>query len=448
MARDERSDARPRILAVDDEPQANKLVARSLRAMGHVETAASGDAAWKLAERNDFDLVISDQRMPGMSGVELLTRIARKNLETGRILITAYADIADTITAINEGRVHAYLGKPCDPEQLQATAASVLELVGRSRLAPQTLLGVSGAMRETMDRVRQVAPTRLPVLILGETGVGKELVARAVHDQSPRSGRPFVALNCGALPEALLESELFGFRKGAFTGADRDKPGLFETADGGTLFLDEIGDMPRSIQVKLLRTLETQEVRPLGGNATKRVDVRLVSATHRDLEAEVKEGDFREDLYYRINTMILQVVPLRARRVDIPILAQHFAEEFARGQRCNVTLRDDFLEALGRLDYPGNVRELRNRVERAIAMAGMDGAVTADHLDGAAARSFPRPEGGTLRALVDQVETQAIQEAMGRLGGNRTRVARELGLSRQGLRKKMVRLGLEDGPDR
>ena len=439
----------PRILVVDDERLGVDLLVRSLRGLGEVQTSNCGEEAWSRVEAIDFDLVISDQRMPGMTGVELLTRVARRTVETGRILLTAYADIAATIAAINEGRVHAYLSKPCSPEELRATVESVLELVGRSRCEPPALLGVSRAMREVMDRVKQVADTRLPVLVLGETGVGKELVARAVHDEAFRGERPFVAVNCGALPETLLESELFGFRKGAFTGADRDKRGLFESADGGTLFLDEIGDTSRGLQVKLLRTLETQEIRPLGGTEVRRVEVRLVSATHRDLEALVKEGDFREDLYYRINTVALHVPPLRARRVDIPILAQHFADEFGRTQRRTVVLRDDFLETLSRLDLPGNVRELRNRVERAIALAGFDGAVTAEHLDvdGQAAR-FVRPEGGSLRALVDRVEMEAIQEALHRCDGNRTRVARDLGLSRQGLRKKMVRLGLEDGPKR
>ena len=439
----------PRILVVDDERAGVDLLRRGLRGLGEVESAPSGDEGWDRLEASEFDLVISDQRMPGMTGVELLTRVARTRPHVGRILLTAYADISATIAAINEGRVHAYLSKPCSPEELRATAASVLELAGRARSAPAPLLGVSRSMCEVMDRVKQVAATHLPVLILGETGVGKELVAQAIHDAAFPGERPFVAVNCGALPEALLESELFGFRKGAFTGADRDKSGLFETASGGTLFLDEIGDTSKALQVKLLRTLETQEVRPLGSTEVRKVDVRLVSATHRDLETEVKEGDFREDLFYRINTVTLHVPPLRARRVDIPILARHFAEEFSASHGRSVSVRDDFLEALGRLELPGNVRELRNRVERAIALAGLDGVVTAEHLEMPEdARRFVRPEGGTLRALVDQVEMEAIQDALRRLGGNRTRVARELGLSRQGLRKKMVRLGLEDGPGR
>jgi DNA-binding NtrC family response regulator len=442
--------SRARILVVDDEPRAVELVARALRKLGQVECAPSGDEAWRLARRVDFDLVISDQRMPGMSGVELLTRIAKKSLHTGRILLTAYEELGSTIAAINQGRIHAYLSKPCPPAEIRETVRSVLELVQQYRTSSTPLLGTSRAMRELQERVGQAAPGRFPVLILGETGTGKELVARSLHDQSPRAARPFVAVNCGALPEALLESELFGHQQGAFTGAHRDKPGLFDLADGGTLFLDEIGDTSAAMQVRLLRVLEDQEVRSVGGSETRKIDVRLVSATHRDIEAMVKAGDFRQDLFYRINTITLQVPPLGARRDDIAALAQHFAQECAAMSGRQVTLEDGFLAALAQRDFPGNVRELRSVVERAIALAAPGSVARAQHLETGEERAAePQRAGGhTLRERVEALQVQTIRETLERFEGNRTRAADFLGLSRPGLTKMMRRLGLEESSHR
>jgi DNA-binding NtrC family response regulator len=312
------------------------------------------------------------------------------------------------------------------------------------RPAP-ALLGVSSAIREVIDQIRQIAPTHLPALILGETGTGKELVARAIHEQSPRSGSLFVAINCGALPDSLLESELFGHRKGSFTGADRDKRGLFEHASGGTILLDEIGDTSPALQMKLLRALENKEIRPLGDTRTIRVDVRVVSATHRNLEAAIEEGSFREDLYYRLNALTIYVPPLRRRRVDIPFLAQHFAEEFGGAHARRITLQEDFVESLAQRDFPGNVRELRNAVERAIALAAPGEPVTSEHLEPPPRDSVITPPelGGTLKDLVDRVESEAIQATLKHFGGNRRRTADALGLSRPGLRYKLRRLGLE-----
>ena len=317
----------------------------------------------------------------------------------------------------------------------------------QQRRAP-ALLGVSTAIREILEQVKQVAGSPIPVLIQGETGTGKELVARAIHEQSPRADGPFVAVNCGALPDSLLESELFGHRRGAFTGADRDKTGLFEVADGGTLFLDEIGDTSPALQMKLLRVLETKELRPVGDTRVCHVDVRLISATHRDLEAAIEEGSFRQDLFYRLNTVTLYVPPLRRRRVDIPFLAQHFAEELGAAQARRITLDEDFLEAISRRDFPGNVRELRNAVERAITLAAPDEPVSARDLPpvtSAGPKDAPAPW-CTLRERIERVEAEAIREAFERCAGNRRRMAEALGLSRPGLRYKMRRLGL-DAPD-
>jgi len=305
------------------------------------------------------------------------------------------------------------------------------------------LLGVSRAIREMSSHIKQISPSRIPVLILGETGTGKEVVARAVHRESGRRARPFVAINCGAFPEALLESELFGSERGAFTGATTDRPGVFEQADGGTLFLDEIGEMPLSMQVKLLRVLEDGEIRRLGATAVRKVDVRIISATHRDLEIDTEQGRFRQDLLFRLNTAQIRVPPLRRRAVDIPFLAQHFAEEFGAENARDITLSEDFITALCQHDYPGNVRELRNAVERAIAMAAPGEAIARAHLP-AELDTKPRwPQAGTLKERVTQLETSVIRETLARFDGNRTRSAEALGLSRVGLRQKLKRLGLD-----
>jgi two-component system response regulator HupR/HoxA len=284
------------------------------------------------------------------------------------------------------------------------------------------------------------------VLISGETGTGKELIARAIHRGSPRAARSFVAVNCAAFPDTLLESELFGAVRGAFTGADRTRQGLFEQAHGGTLFLDEIGDTSPAMQAKLLRALEEKTVRPLGSNRERAVDVRIVSATHHDLEAAAKRGEFRQDLLYRLNAATIYVPPLRRRRIDIPFLAQHFAEELGEAQARRITLGEDLLEALARHGFPGNVRELRNAVERAIALARPGEDVSAAHLRlGGGEQELERhlaAEPDTLRESVERLETRVIRDALQRFEGNRTRVAEALGLSRLGLRQKMRRLGL------
>ena len=306
----------------------------------------------------------------------------------------------------------------------------------------RAILGVSAAVRDLLVEVRRVASSTVPVLVSGETGTGKELVARAIHREGPRAQKPFVAVNCGALAESLLEAELFGYVKGAFTGADRDKPGLFEQADGGTLFLDEIGDTTPALQVKLLRAIEEGEIRRVGDTASRHVDVRILSATHRDLDVAVDDGTFRQDLLYRLNTFTLFVPPLRRRRTDIPFLAQHFAEEYGTANARSIVLAEDFLERLARHDFPGNVRELRNAVERAITMATPGEPVTAAHLPAGLSAGPRLLEIGTLKDRVQQVELHSIREALEQHEGNRTRAAEVLGLSRVGLRNKMRRLGL------
>ncbi len=404
-------------------------------------TAASIDVACAIA--------LLDTRRPE---TELEALAPLRDLAAGRALILLVAGPGDerarqALALLAPARVLAH---PVPAALLRFNVDSVLEASARGKGARDAhrpavaLLGVSAAIRELLDQIRRVAPTRSPVLVLGETGTGKELVARAVHAGSPRAARPFVAVNCGALPAALLESELFGHARGAFTGADRARRGLLEEAHEGTLFLDEIGDMPAELQVKLLRALETGEVRPLGSSGVRSVDVRIISATHRDLEAAIEAGEFRQDLYYRINTVSLYLPPLRRRRVDIPFLAQHFAETFGAANARRIVLDEAFIEAISRLDFPGNVRELRNNVERAIALAQPGERVGLEHLPPAPRRSTPPakppPAGTTLREAVDELERELIASALARHAGNRTRPAAELGLSRLGLRKKLERL--------
>ncbi|MDJ0850645.1 MAG: sigma-54 dependent transcriptional regulator [Myxococcota bacterium] len=327
---------------------------------------------------------------------------------------------------------------------LERVAPSGTGQTARDQHRPaRALLGVSSAIRKVTEEIALVAPSRVPVLILGETGTGKELVARAIHEQSPRAERAFVAVNCGAIPESLLETELFGHCRGAFTGSISDRKGLFEKADGGTLFLDEIAEMSPALQVKLLRVLETGEVRPIGSNESVTVDVRIVSATHRDLEAGIEDGSFRQDLFYRLNTLTCSVPPLRRRRVDIPFLAQHFAEEFGRENATRISLGEDFLDSLSKRDFPGNVRELRNAVERAIALATPGKTLTAEDLPTAAHDRPALYAMGTLRDQVAQIEIQVIRDALDRFDGNKTRAAEAIGISRLALRNKMRRLGLE-----
>jgi len=376
-----------------------------------------------------------------------------RELPAGRalVLLAADGDEERLQRAIEALRPQAVLGADAPGAALRLALRNALpgENPGSGarhnhRRAP-ALLGVSQAIRDLMEEVRRLAASNIGVLILGETGTGKELVARAIHEQSRRASRPFVAVNCGALPDTLLESELFGHVRGAFTSADRDKRGLLEEAEGGTLLLDEIGDTSPAFQTKLLRALEAREIRPVGGTQVRKIDVRVLSATHRDLDRMVTDGGFRQDLLYRLNTATLYVPPLRRRRVDIPFLAQHFAEEFGDEHARKILLDEAFLDGLARQDFPGNVRELRNAVERAIALTSPGEPVGASLAAGPlrAAADGGTPVGGTLRERLDQVEREALLDALDRFHGNRTRMAEALGLSRVGLRSKLRRHGLD-----
>ena len=440
----------PEILVVAPRPDEQRLLASALGSLVRPRTLVPSDLTRSAALLDAVAAVAwIDRASPG--SLEGMLPIC--DLPAGRALVLVTRDLSDGLLedAIRRLNPVAVLKAPVQAPALRLAVHRALpgEDLGRGarenqRPAP-IVLGVSAAIRDVLEQVRKIAPSGLPVLILGETGTGKELVARSIHLESPRAERPFVTVNCGALPETLLESELFGYRRGAFTGAADSKRGLFQEADRGTLFLDEIGDTSPAFQVKLLRAIEAQEVRPLGTTESVHFDVRIVSATHQDLEAAVERGTFRRDLLYRLNSVAIELPPLRRRRVDIPFLAQHFAEEFGEAHARRVTLGEDFLDSLARHEFPGNIRELRNAVERAIALTGPGETVCARRLDGLGQLHSHAtiPTEGSLRERIELVETAAIQDALERFQGNRTRVAEALGVSRLGLRQKMRRLGLD-----
>lgn len=365
------------ILIVDDDADIVKLIAIRMRAAGYqVETASSAEQALALSSANKYQLVITDLRMGGMDGLTLFDTLHRADPSLPVIILTAHGSIPEAVEATHRG-VFGFLTKPFDSKELLRQTAAALRLrqpenglaTGADNDWRSGFITRSPAVEAMLQQAGLAAASDASVLIRGESGTGKELLANALHRASPRHAKPFVAINCGAMPEALLESELFGHAKGAFTGASREHKGLFQAAHGGSLFLDEIGDMPLPLQVKLLRTLQEKTVRPVGATASIAVDVRIISATHRDLVEEMKAGRFREDLYYRINVVGLEIPPLAARREDIPLLASHFLAEIARKYDKNVnSFSPDAMELLIGAPWPGNVRQLQNTVEQTVVL--------------------------------------------------------------------------------
>ncbi len=441
--------ATPVVLLASRDPEAAKWLDDAVRGDLQIRQVAPCDLgsgnAWI-----DAPVAIAHLReADGPGALDALLALRELPLAERVILVSDLCDVAELARGLDKLQPVAWFQDPPPaPALKRALQLAVPAQPGagarQGQRPTKALLGVSASLREVTEEIRRIAPTQTSVLILGETGTGKELAARAVHEQSLRASGPFVAINCGALTETLLESELFGSLKGSFTGADRDRTGLFEQADGGTLFLDEIGDTTPALQTKLLRVLEEREVRAIGSSESKPVDVRIVSATHRDLPAAIESGEFRQDLYYRLNTLTLALPPLRRRRVDIPFLAQHFAEAFGEENARQITLSEDFLDALATYEFPGNVRELRNAVERAIALTGPGEDVPASALQ--PAQGLTAPPGGTgsgsLREQVERLEVELIRRALGANEGNKTRAAEDLGLSRVGLGKKIKRYGL------
>jgi DNA-binding NtrC family response regulator len=452
------SERKVHVLIVDDETNVRKVLATLLEQAGYQTTrAGGGEEALELVRAQDPDLVLTDLRMPGMDGMELLGRLRAEFPEIPVLMLTAHGTVQTAVEAMKRG-AHDFLTKPFDKKQVVETVGLAVGRAERSRLEFQGplssdhdcgIVGRSAAIESMRALVRRIAPSPTTVLITGETGTGKELVADAIHGLSDRSGGPLVKINCGALPENLVESELFGHERGAFTGAERAKPGRFELADGGTLFLDEIGELPPPVQVKLLRVLQDGVIDRVGGTSPTRVDVRLVAATHRDLKKEVEEGRFREDLLYRIGVVEVRVPPLRERSDDVPLLVEFFLDKHARRlHRDRPRIGPAAESALAVAPWPGNVRELENAVERAVLLAeGPDLGPGDFGLGGARSDRTPAPTGSrdlksTARAAAAQAERRLITETLDETGGNVTRAAERLNLSRRGLQIKMKELGL------
>jgi len=447
------------VLVVEDDAAMRDLVVEELREAGHeVVPASSGSEALELLRARDVDVVVSDVVMPGMRGPEVLAAVRAFDPEIPVVLVTAFGSVDAAVEAVKAGAYH-YVVKPFAMEQLLVTIenalrerrlrAEVREL--RARGDGTMPVGESRAMRAVVDLVRRAAPADTPVLLLGETGTGKEVLARSLHASSPRAAAPFIAVNCSAIPEALLESQLFGHRRGAFTDAREDRKGLFLEAGGGTVFLDEIGDMPASLQAKLLRVIQEREVHPLGAPAPVRVDARVVAATHRDLPSLVAAGGFRQDLYYRLNVIAIHVPPLRERPEDILPLAAHFLERHGRRLgRLSSTISEEAIERLRGYPWPGNARELENAIERALVLGRDDVIGIADLPETVRSRSpaaaaIAHPDvgdaGGT-RSLAD-VEREHILTTLRAVGGNKAEAARRLGMDRKTLYRKLEGFGID-----
>ena len=441
------------VLVVDDEARIRRLLEMALGDGGYrVLAAGSAEEAELLLEKEAVDLVLTDLALPGRSGLELLSHLRSQGSETPVILITAFGTVESAVEAMKLGAFD-YVIKPFRTEEIEALVARALQL-RRTEWENTYLKEISGAsfegitarspaMMAVIRTIERVAPTPSTVLITGETGVGKELVARALHARSPRKDQLFVPLNCAAIPSELLEAELFGVTRGAFTGASQDRPGKFELAHGGTVFLDEIGDMPHPMQAKLLRVLQEGSVERLGANRVRRVDVRVLSATHRNLEALVEAGGFRKDLFYRLNVVPIHVPPLRERTEDIRPIATALVEAHSRRLGRDVRLSESLLQRLERHPWPGNVRELNNILERAVLLADSEVLKEVDLPSPGAAPRGPgdrRPE--TLKVAVDRAEREAILAALKWTGDNKTRAAELLGVSVRTLWYKIRGLGL------
>jgi len=439
------------LLVVDDEPSARSTLALLLRKRGHRVLEADGvtSAMTRLAEEV-FDLVVTDLRMPDGNGLDVLRAAKAHAPATEVILLTAYAEWKSAKEAIRLGALD-YFEKGQEPDELyhridKALAGRALRRENenlraqlRERYGLPGLIAQSPAMHTVLDLVERVAPTNATLLIQGESGTGKEVIAKAVHHASARAARPFVAVNCGAVPETLLESELFGYVRGAFTGAAASKLGLFEEADGGTLLLDEIAEMPAALQVKLLRALQSGEVRRLGATQAVTIDVRVIAATNGDLATRISQGSFREDLFYRLNVIQVTLPPLRDRREDIPALAEHFLGRAAAKLGRTLRLSPDALERLLRYPWPGNVRELENELERAVALADDGRPLGPAHLsERIAAGDGAAPSLRTLNEAVEALKRRMIEDAL-RECGSKTQAAERLGLTRQSLQQMLRR---------
>ena len=443
--------AETHLLLVDDEESFRSIVGKELTRAGYaVETAGTLEEARSALSRKSFHLVLLDVRLPDGSGLELLADIKSSLPATQVVILTAYGTVQEAIQAIKQG-AHDFLTKPCKLGELEAVLERALEVshLERGNLALQRdvdrlkpsgrFVGKTAAIRELLELVGRVAATDSTVLIRGESGVGKELIARAVHRQSPRMKQPFVVVDCASLHENLLQSELFGHEKGAYTGAIRLKHGLFEVADRGTIFLDEIGEVSPALQVKLLRVLETGVFRRVGGTADVKVDVRVIAATNRPLESMLKDGTFREDLYYRLNVFSISIPPLRDRREDIPPLVQHFIRNSSIAPKRAAGVSPEALEVLRRYTWPGNARELENVIERALILCD-SGMILPEHLPIGVRLAPTHTDENGPRPTLAEAERRYIQQVLEESSGHRKRAAQILGISERNLYRKLKEL--------
>lgn len=433
-----------RALIVDDEPDIRELLEITLSRMG-VDTASAADLAEarKLLKMQAFDLCLTDMRLPDGDGIDLVRHIVRRSPDMPVAVITAHGNMDTAITALKAGAFD-FVSKPVDLGMLRKLVSTALKLLPDTEAktgesGSTRFIGNSPVAHKIIRMTRKLSRSQAPVHISGESGTGKELAARMIHEQSPRSSKAFVAVNCGAIPPELMESEFFGYLKGSFTGAHGDREGLFQAADGGTLFLDEIADLPLNMQVKLLRVIQEKSVRPLGAASEIPIDVRIVSATHKDLAALVRSGEFRQDLFYRIHVIQLDIPPLRERREDIPELAHALV---ARQGNPDIDLTASALEALSAYSFPGNIRELENILERAQALCD-NGRIDTDDLG--LPPTSPDTQKSPRKTLSDQIvnmERKSIEEALDETHWNRTAAARKLGMTLRQLRYRMEKLGL------
>ena len=444
----------PHILVVDDELSMRELLEVLLTREGYkVSCAENGRKAISMIEKTDFDLLLCDIRLGGITGLDVLRASKKKNQNTVVIMISAYATTETAVEAMNEG-AYDYVPKPFDNEELKQTIANALALKTiehekevlddelKKTLHFGKIVGNSPVIKNVYKMIKQVAKTRTNILITGESGTGKELIAQAIHDQSARHDKPFVVINCSGIPETLMESELFGHKKGAFTGATQDKKGLFEIADKGTVFLDEVGEISIPIQVKLLRAVQERVFKAVGGNEDISVDIRFISATNKELENEIIAGRFRDDLFYRLNVIEIKLPPLRERKSDLRILAQHFLEKYSREMGKEITKISSYaIDMLNKYDFPGNIRELENLMERSVALSSTniilpDSLALSFHkqrwIEGVRDRRFDLDEvknGVSLDAILAEVERAYLEKALEYSNGNKQKAAELLGVN-------------------
>ncbi|MEK6694231.1 MAG: sigma-54 dependent transcriptional regulator [Nitrospirota bacterium] len=446
------------ILIVDDEVNIRSALVTILEKRGHrVVAVGSGEDAWAFMQRTPVDLILTDLKLPGMGGIELLRRVKNGVPETEVVVMTAYGSVETAVEAMRLG-AYDYVTKPIEKERFPVVVEKALE---RRRLAVENrrlrqdlqtrkhyerMIGNSEPMHQVYELIEQVAGSDITVLIVGESGTGKELIARAMHQKSPRAEGPFVTLNCGALPDNLFESELFGYERGAFTGAGPTKAGRFELADGGTLFLDEVGELSPKAQVDFLRVLETKEFRRLGGTRVIKVNTRVLAATNRNLEEAVKSGAFREDLYYRLNVIPIQLPPLRNRSEDIPLLVESFLAEFAQAHHKDpVEVSPSAFRSLKLYSWPGNIRELRNVIERLVVTV-REKVIQPVHLplEVQASREEARTMVVTLGTALEEIEREVIQRTLAEVTNHREKAAALLGISARALQYKIKEYGIKD----